>query len=328
MWEKGAEVKDKIKIAIFGLSLNIQDEIKRHIEVIFQDQAPIDWVAINDSQIDILLLNDLFFNSKVVQEHIQKRNVSYLRLLMSETQSGLIEGDTLYLPFVPSETINAWFNDRYLDVPLRNKKINRDIIHYEQQDINKIVDQLLNEQNDNLQIFDQHGILGLLNTKTEQVWCDPKRKIKGTHSSLNFVYATMQMTQDISHIQGIDLYHWLWNVFWYSPDLILKINPHSSYKLIHWCQPDDSSNHKSIIKLSACFEKGASLMQVHQKTGIDIDFIQRFISAGMLSKTMKEIDPHEAALTVVTEVPIESTVNTLMNKFKTFGRFPNWAFKS
>ncbi len=284
-------MKEQIKIAIFGLSLTIEENLKQKIQSLFDDSVKVEWVTLNSASIDVLLINDLFFNSKNVQSHIQKK-VPYLRLLTNENRSGQIENDTLYLPFIINDETKGWFNKRYLEVPVNFQSFktsieNTSTANVDELDFKAVIAEFFNEENGMIQVFDQYGELALMNTKTEQVWIDQTRKEKCSYSTLNFTYATMQMSQKVSNQQGIDLHQWLWNVLWDSKAVIENQTFDKTYTLEIWPQPSELSQRNDIFKIAAYFEQGATGQQVQQKTGLDLRFIHQFISVSLLSRAMR-----------------------------------------
>ena len=284
-------MKEQIKIAIFGLSLTIEENLKQKIQSLFNDSVKVEWVTLNSASIDVLLINDLFFNSKNVQSHIQKK-VPYLRLLTNENRSGQIENDTLYLPFIINDETKGWFNKRYLEVPVNFQSFktnieNTNTANVDELDFKAVIAEFFNEENGMIQVFDQYGELALMNTKTEQVWIDQTRKEKCSYSTLNFTYATMQMSQKVSNQQGIDLHQWLWNVLWDSKAVIENQTFDKTYTLEIWPQPSELSQRNDIFKIAAYFEQGATGQQVQQKTGLDLRFIHQFISVSLLSRAMR-----------------------------------------
>lgn len=284
-------MKEQIKIAIFGLSLTIEENLKQKIQSLFDDSVKVEWVTLNSASIDVLLVNDLFLNSKIVQSHIQKK-VPYLRLLTNENRSGQIENDTLYLPFIINDEIKGWFNKRYLEVPVNFQSFktsieNTSTANVDELDFKAVIAEFFKEENGTIQVFDQYGELALMNTKTEQVWIDQTRKEKCSYSTLNFTYATMQMSQKVSNQQGVDLHQWLWNVLWDSKAVIENQALDQTYTLEIWPQPSELSQRNDIFKIAAYFEQGATGQQVQQKTGLDLRFIHQFISVSLLSRAMR-----------------------------------------
>ena len=284
-------MKEQIKIAIFGLSLTIEENLKQKIQSLFDDSVKVEWVTLNSASIDVLLVNDLFLNSKIVQSHIQKK-VPYLRLLTNENRSGQIENDTLYLPFIINDETKGWFNKRYLEVPVNFQSFktsieNTSTANVDELDFKAVIAEFFNEENGTIQVFDQYGELALMNTKTEQVWIDQTRKEKCSYSTLNFTYATMQMSQKVSNQQGLDLHQWLWNALWDSKTVIENQALDQTYTLEIWPQPSELSQRNDIFKIAAYFEQGATGQHVHQKTGLDLRFIHQFISVSLLSRAMK-----------------------------------------
>ena len=284
-------MKEQIKIAIFGLSLTIEENLKQKIQSLFDDSVKVEWVTLNSASIDVLLVNDLFLNSKIVQSYIQ-RKVPYLRLLSNEERSGQIENDTLYLPFIINDETKGWFNKRYLEVPVNFQSFktsieNTSTANVDELDFKAVIAEFFNEENGTIQVFDQYGELALMNTKTEQVWIDQTRKEKCSYSTLNFTYATMQMSQKVSNQQGVDLHQWLWNALWDSKAVVENQALDQTYTLEIWPQPSQLSQRNNIFKIAAYFEQGATGQHVHQKTGLDLRFIHQFISVSLLSRTMK-----------------------------------------
>ena len=284
-------MKEQIKIAIFGLSLTIEENLKQKIQSLFDDSVKVEWVSLNSASIDVLLVNDLFLNSKIVQSHIQKK-VPYLRLLTNENRSGQIENDTLYLPFIINDETKGWFNKRYLEVPVNIQSFktsieNTSTANVDELDFKAVIAEFFKEENGTIQVFDQYGELALMNTKTEQVWIDQTRKEKCSYSTLNFTYATMQMSQKVSNQQGLDLHQWLWNALWDSNTVIENQALDQTYTLEIWPQPSELSQRNDIFKIAAYFEQGATGQHVHQKTGLDLRFIHQFISVSLLSRAMK-----------------------------------------
>lgn len=293
-------MKEEVKIAIFGLSLNVLDMIKQKIRAMYGEAYQISWANIADPQLDILLVNDMFFGSPTIQNLVGAKRVPYLRLVNKNDKSGLIEGDKLYLPFSASDEIQKWFKDRYLQIPMTGKTVNIVQQISKTVSLTKVVPELFNERNGNVQVFDSKGNISLVSIRTQQVWADPSRRFEGSDASLNFTYATMQMTHSVSAVQGQDLTSWLWSLLWYSESVNNHVNTDAYYKLIDWPRPNSKTDRQMVFKLAACFELGASIQQVVKKTSYSIEEVKKFVSISMLSHVLKEI-PNEEAMLVIEE---------------------------
>ena len=301
-------MKEEIKIAIFGLSLNILSNMRLKLRSIYDESIHLTWANITDPQLDILLVNDMFFNSPTIQAFVSSNQVPYLRLVNNVNKSGTIEGDILYLPFSATDQIRSWFNDSFMDMPNVQDRIphvvpvQRDI----KADFVKVIKELLNERNGNIQVFDRSGNIAIINTLTQQVWVDDTRELLGSDESINFTYATMQMIKTVSSTQGQDTKIWLWNLLWFSPHLLTELPSHKYFKLSCWPQPALSPDRQAIFKLAACFEQGASIQQVEMMTHIQKSLIDRFVSVSVLCKAMLEIPESEAHFEVANRMPDHS----------------------
>lgn len=289
-------MKEEIKIAIFGLSLNVLENIKQKVQSMYDDALKVSWANIADPHLDILLVNDMFFSSATIQNLVGAKKIPYLRLVNKNEKSGTIEGDKLYLPFSTTTEIRQWFKDRYLQVPVSNKTETFVNQISQKMDLKKVVPEFFNERNGNVQVFDSKGNIALMNIRTQQVWINQTRKLQRTDSSLNYTYATMQMAQSVSLMQGEDLTSWLWNVLWHSDDLDFNQNHSDFYKLQFWPQPDPQNERKQVFKIAACFEHGANLKQVAEKTGYSLAQINKFVSIALLCNVLKKIPATDAKL--------------------------------
>ncbi|WP_445115115.1 hypothetical protein [Acinetobacter sp. WZC-1] len=309
-------MKAEINIAIFGLSLNVLESIKQKVRSLYDDALKISWSNIADPQLDILLVNDMFFGSPTIQNLVGSQQIPYLRLINKNEKSGHIEGDKLYLPFMATDEIRQWFRDRHLHVPVvqpADKKADQTV---QTQDLKKIVQELFYERNGNLQIFDSSGNIGLVNTRTEQVWVDSDRKVQGLDSSLNYTYATLQTAEKASAVQGQDLRSWLWNVLWHSPELPQINHTQAFYQLQYWPQPDSAHNRQHVFKIAACFEQGASLSQVQKKLDLPLQEIRHFVNVALMMDMLKKIDARQARLSSTGAKQSESAVRSFLGKLR------------
>lgn len=285
-------MKEQIKIAIFGLSLNVLENFKYKLSRMCDDFFNISWVNIGDPQLEILLVNDMFFNSPTIQNLVSAKQVPYLRLITQAERSGSIVNDTLYLPFTENEQILQWFKERYAKIPLKQRPQHQ--VVQKRFEISKVLSELLNERNGNLQVFDRNGPIGLVNTRSEQIWLDPSRKIQGTDDTLNYTYATMQMTQNVSLSQGTDLRSWMWNMMWYSDRLIDVKSTQKYYKLQYWPHSTSVRERAQIFKIAACFEQGSNIGHVQKKLELPIEMIEKFVAVALITHMLKEINQDEA----------------------------------
>lgn len=308
-------MKEEIKIAIFGLSLNVLESIKQKVQSMYDDTLKVSWATIADPHLDILLVNDMFFSSATIQNLVGAKKIPYLRLINKNDKSGTIEGDKLYLPFSATDEIRQWFKDRYLQVPVSVKTETFVNQISKKMDLKNVVPEFFNERNGNVQVFDSKGNIALMNIRTQQVWINQARKLQRTDASLNYTYATMQMAQSVSSMQGEDLTSWLWNVLWHSENIDFKQNHSDSYKLKYWPQPDPQNERKQVFKIAACFEQGANLKQVAQKTGYSLEQINKFVSVALLCNVLHKI-PTEDAKLVLEEKESSSALRGFFGKLR------------
>ena len=268
--------QQSLNIAIFGLSLKVLSDIKLAIEKFLPSQTLVNWTNIADPKLEILMVNDLFFDAPSIQKLIKNPNIRLLRLIKDSQKHSIIEDNILYLPVSEPLFLKTWLFDRpetaQPSVVAKPAQINR-------QDLYSIVREVLNPENGKIQVFDQHGILALVDPRRQWVWPSNSTTVRITDDSLNTVYATMNDLHAFDDIQRQDLKNWLWNLLWRSPLFHHFVKDHDCFYLKQWPQPESKQDRYDILRMSACFAQGASIITVAEKLGLSVDQVIRFVSA-------------------------------------------------
>ncbi|EXE22560.1 hypothetical protein J564_3907 [Acinetobacter baumannii 1525283] len=71
-----------INIAVSGLSLKVSDELKILIRDLISNQYGINWVNISSNQIDLLIINENFFDADNIQNILNKKKFPYLKMAL------------------------------------------------------------------------------------------------------------------------------------------------------------------------------------------------------------------------------------------------------
>ena len=104
----GLGMKNVLNIAVLGLSLNSLKQIKEQILLSLPENLNVRWVNLAEQKIDLLLVNDVFFNSPGIQKLLTIQNIVYLRLVKKVENAGCIVGDQLFYPFSNIEHLHDW----------------------------------------------------------------------------------------------------------------------------------------------------------------------------------------------------------------------------
>lgn len=77
-----------INIAVSGLSLKVSDELKILIRDLISNQYGINWVNISSNQIDLLIINENFFDADNIQNILNKKKFPYLKITKTPLENG------------------------------------------------------------------------------------------------------------------------------------------------------------------------------------------------------------------------------------------------
>ncbi|UOG18629.1 hypothetical protein [Acinetobacter sp. PK01] len=296
-------MKSILNIAVFGLSLSTLGHIKTQVLLALPSSTQVKWVNLAESKIDLLLVNDVFFNAPGIQKVLSNPHITYLRLVKKVEHAGRIIGDQLFYPFSNLEHLHEWLSEKLIPVtampfslPVSNKatSILPTITPQEQMSIERVFTEMFTPRNGFIQLFDASGFLALIDTRTERVWVEAGKTIQ-LNSTLNQTYATAQFVQETTKNKEIyDLRVWLWKVVNASTDLKLPVvNLNQNFKLDIWPQFERDLKRNEFLKMAACFSHGAKISDVKQFLNLSHDQILNFVSCAVLLQLGRFVNQNE-----------------------------------
>lgn len=293
-----------LNIAVFGLSLSTLDHIKTQVLLALPSSTQVKWVNLSEKKIDLLLVNDVFFNAPGIQKVLSNPQITYLRLVKKVEHAGRIIGDQLFYPFSNLEHLHEWLSEKLLlvtampfSLPIREMKatpILPTITPQVEISIERVFTEIFTPRNGFIQLFDASGFLALIDTRTERVWVDAGKTIQ-LNSTLNQTYATAQFVQEITkHKEVYDLRVWLWKVVNASTDLKLPVvDLNQNFKLEIWPQFERDLKRNEFLKMAACFSHGAKISDVRHFLNLSHDQILNFVSCAALLQQGRFVNQNE-----------------------------------
>lgn len=307
-----------INIAISGISLKVSDELKIELRKTIPNEFGINWINISDPNLDLLLINENFFDTEGIQRIIQQKQLPCLKISKGQGSCQIEEDNTLYLPFQQTDALKNWIHLRLLSY-ISNQQPKNDSLSNHNAVSEKFLKDMLNPENARLHLFDDHGTLAIIDTRSQIAWLEPTRIHTQTNHSFKYEFATTFDFTKVSRKVEYDLQDWLWNLFWHSLEFQrLAPNENEYFKIEHWPQPSQSADRKITLLLSACFIQGAQLSQVATQLKIPIQTVQQFIAACIISNNGDIIPATESHYlkSEAAEQPVEQ--HNFFNKF--FGK--------
>lgn len=272
-----------INIAISGMGISVASHLKLELRKNIPDEFGINWINIAEPNIDLLLINESFSNIDNIQKIIQEKKPQCLKVAKDISKSGNINNDTLYVPFEHSDDLSQWIQQKLLNqLPEQTD----DDALAQNSPVHHVVDEkflraLHNPENACLHLFDHHGTLAIVDTRSQMAWLEPTRLHAKTNISFNYCFASTSDFTKVSRKVSYHLQDWLWNLFWNSPDFKVLAAPESHYQIDYWPQPYSTTDRKNILQLSAAFIQGAQIAQVANELKLPIEMVQQFVAAAI-----------------------------------------------
>ena len=321
-------MKNALNVAIFGLNLETLDQMKNQLLLSVPTDVNVQWVNISSNEIDLLLVNDMFFDSPNIQRLVQQQK-SYLRLVKDVNQAGSIIGDKLFYPFTRMNQLVEWLQQRYFSYASRPSHSfeSRAVVNTPQYSVaeysytkveNQVVfNEIFTPRNGYIQLYDHTGFLALIDTRTERVWFVDDQVLYGLRNSINQTYAKNSFVQDmIKDKTPYDLRAWLWQAISHSGDLDLpEVDADHVFKLNIWPQFEKSLDRKDNLKIAACFALGAKVQDVEQHLGISLERVKKFVSIAQTLKLGELIEADAAKFSIEQKQENSGQVNKLSSFF-------------
>ena len=290
-------VHQAVNIAIFGLSLRTLNELKEHIQTAIPSHIQVNWSNIAEPHLDILMINHIFFDSPNIKSLIQNNHINVLQIANNADKNSSIEDDTLYLPLNHLHSLHQWLNERLAKNAAIEKvsppQATNTTIHRKQ--IREVLQEILNPKNGKIQLFDHNGLIAIADPRNEWVWQNPMLQTLHTDASLNYTYATQNDQLWITETPQQDLKQWLWNLLWASKDFNELCPPSaSSFYLEIWPQPINKIVRQDILRMAACFAKGAEISVVASQLKLPEQRVKQFVAASLGANYGKIIKDHQA----------------------------------
>lgn len=301
-----------INIAISGLSLSVSDDLKNKIRQVIPTDYGINWSNLSEPKIDILLINEAFFETPNIQQLINKYHFAILKVSKEKYTSGTIENDILYLPLENESSLKRWLDESFLS-RLSNPLANHKDTLVQQLDLN-FIREMFDPENGRLHLFDEKGTLAVVDTRTEQVWIEPTRLTQSTNHTFNYDLAKTSDFVKVSRKRSYDLQNWMWNLFFKSP-VFMQFSPDQGYfKLHYWPQPINNNQQKNILRMSACFIQGAEISVVAKRLNINENIVRQFVAASIATNMIEQINA-SASHYAADEKPANDEEQGVIHKF-------------
>ena len=321
-------MKKAFNVAIFGLNLETLDQMKNQLLLSVPTDVNVQWVNISSNEIDLLLVNDMFFDSPNIQRVIQQQK-SYLRLVKDVNQAGSIIEDKLFYPFTRLNQLVEWLQQRYFNYmgrqvnPIEDNFVlnsaRNSAAQYSQTKVDhkSVFNEIFTPRNGYIQLYDHTGFLALIDTRTERVWFEQNQELYSLKDTINQTYAKNSFVREmIKDKTPYDLRTWLWHAISHSGDLDLpEVDADHVFKLNIWPQFEKSLDRKDNLKIAACFALGAKVQDVQQHPGISLERVKKFVAIAQTLKLGELIEADAAKFSIEQKQENSGQVNKLRSFF-------------
>ena len=313
-------MKKSLNVAVFGLNFNILEQLKDQVLQAMPLDAVVNWVNLAEPKIDLLLVNDAFSDAVIIQKVIQNQNSAYLRLIRDTERAGDIEADILHYPLQKYNQFSRWLQQRFFSgsttIAAPAPALAATMNAVKERDPEYVIKQLLTERNGYVQLFDQAGLIGLVDCRTERIWRAAHIYPIAISSQLNYSYAThLFVTEMTKNHMAEDLRTWLWQTFASFEVEFSSIAKNSSFKLMLWPRFEAGPKRRDFMKMAACFAEGARVKDVATTLELSEKTVIHFVQMAELLQFGEFIDEKDIQFHPQNNAESKSTTQNILSFF-------------
>jgi hypothetical protein len=312
-------MKKNLNIVVSGMSVMMVNQLKTAIISSLPKDAEVHWVNLSEPHIDVILVNEMFFDSSSIQTILSNHNASYLCLIKANNNGGEIIGNTLSCPVEDIEPLKQWLHNCCLNgtAVIKSPVVVESTTKTVCDDITDIFNVVFTPNNGFRQISDANGFLALIDTSTNRIWLNSGISTLRFDNTINQADAAPQFVQDILQQECTeDLYVGLWRVLDRSITLNFpQVELGQYFKLDIWPQLPAGTVRKDLFKLSACFSHGANIQKVADYLGLSHQRVLHFVAIASLLRMGQVITPLDSKFMLSQQ---NSTKEPKSNKISSF----------
>lgn len=166
-------------------------------------------------------------------------------------------------------------------------------------------------------LFDRDSSIGIIDVAMQQAWANPKRNKKNTDVYFNAEFAKIEHFIDVNRNETLILDDWLWNIFWYSPEITTQLcKDDEYYKINSWIKPTDLTQKKLIFQLSSYFIQGSQIKTVASHLQIPIYDVKKFIGSHLIIQNAEKIHKRDAKFKFNQDIKNENVIKSFFSNLR------------
>lgn len=298
------DIKHLICIGMLGINDADRILVKAYFRLTLRLDYDISWVAANDPNADLLLINRRLSDLEKTQKFIQTLSIPILYVESSEKgKGGGFNNDVLRLPLIDTQLLQQWLLQHVAVLapiirPVRDieaalpPSTPREVtppnplsITQYITDFSVVIQTLqLPRQSDRqsryLTLYDQHRLLiGVADTVQQQFWIQQAGSFKLTDG---WFLKCIGRDNDFLHPNGtvVDLKQWLWDALSNAKSTTTLVTIDQLIHLKHWPKPQSDASRRQVLRVLALLaQQPMSIKRLSQTLNLSVAEVHMIVGS-------------------------------------------------
>lgn len=292
------------------------NQLKQYLRTTIPSDIEIRWCNIASSDLHLVVIQDSFLELNNIQKILNK-DIPILKIQHDHTHANLDENCFSF----PCDDLTAL--KKWIERTVLLKQVQSSVQQINQPNAVKYFHEMITL--DRAIEAPKYLALGkqayVLIDHKHQVWLTQPILLQDFDCShLTLHHAALNDVIAIKHqsVSTHSLIQFIWNSAYKNGSD--KVFPRDqAYRIHTWPQPIDEQDYRVVLKLAACFSRGATPQQIHLLTQIPLQTIYQFLQACEFTHSLTKIPESESSFNQKTQVS-DTTTNRISHFFSKLRR--------
>lgn len=289
--------KKYIRVAFIGVNPSEKVMLKGYFGFLLRNDVEFQWLAGNDENIDLYLINEQFKGSQALMRISKANPHPHAILYVSHEEDdgqGYVRNNSIRLPLHNLNELKDWLTGNLstlggvhkpvLEQEKSNKTTTIAPLNHLSEKVARFM-KTLNKRSDKVYAFyDGDKLVGRLHPKSKQIWLQEDSPFN-TQWELK---ASDELIEALSSEVSIDATQWIWNKVISSPEYASSIiDTETPVALKSWFKPSNGEERRELVRLFTILRKREyTVSELAQAANMELKRVHSFVAALLISGSL------------------------------------------
>lgn len=312
--------KKQVRVAFIGVNPSEKVMLKGYFGFLLRTEVEFQWVAGNEPNIDLYLINEQFKGSPALKKISESSTHPHAILYVNhDDEQGYIQQNCIHLPLHNLNELKEWLNNnlKNLGSVVTAQASDAADIQTNSKQPSTLSEKIarfmktLHKRSDKLyEFYDGQQLVGSLHPKSKKLWLQQDSQFN-TEWELK---ASEQAVDELANTPSEDATQWIWKKVVNTPEQAQSvIDTETPVALKSWFKPTSNDERRDLVRLFTILRKREyTVTELAEAANMELQRVHSFVAALLISGSLY-VAP-DRMLNVQTHSELSSLHNIAGNK--------------